>query len=80
MGSDSCIVKEGFHDRNNDSFFNHVLVSILTKDLSLCMPFATYAKSLRLHFWYCLVGDCSQFDRLFRCLSCKIVFFILILS
>lgn len=75
MGGDPGIVKKRFDNWDNDGCSNYVPVSIPTKNLSFCLSFATYAKSLWLHFWYCLVGNRSQFDRLLCCLSCKLLFF-----
>lgn len=71
VGGDTGIVEKGVDHGDNDGFFGNVLIPIPTKDLSFGMSFATDAKSLWLHFWYRLVGNRSQYDRLFRRLSCK---------
>lgn len=75
MGSDPGFAKEGFDDGNNDNCFNHVPIPIPTEDISLDMSFATNAKSIWIHFWYRLVGNRSQFDRILCCLSCKFFFY-----
>lgn len=73
MGSDPEIARKRFNNGCDDNFPNHVSHPIPTQDLSLSSPPTKHANSLRLHFWYCLVGSSPQLDRLFCRLSCNIL-------
>lgn len=71
MGYNPISVGERVSDIGDDSVPNNVSVSISSKDISLYLPIAPPSKPLWLHFWHCLVGNCTKLDRLFRCLPCK---------
>lgn len=69
VGGSSRASEEGFNNSYYDSILNYVSFPISSQDLSLYLPLETHAKSLRLHFWHCLVGNCTQFDCIFRRIS-----------
>lgn len=71
MGGSSIAFEEGINNTCNDNVLDNISIPIPPKNLSLCLPLATDAKSLWLHFWYCLVGNRSQFDCIFCSFTCK---------
>lgn len=74
MGGDTITTGKRVNNTSNDSVFNNVFVSISTKNISLCLSTTSHAKSLWLHLWHCLVGDCPQHDRIFRGITCKCLY------
>lgn len=65
MGGNPEASRKRVDDGGDDGVAGDVCVPILAQNLPLSMPAPPYAKSLRLHFRHCLVGHCSQLDRLF---------------
>lgn len=69
MGCDSLSAGEWINYSGDDSVLDHVFVPISPQNLPFGLPFATHAEPFWVHFWNCLVGDCSQHDRLFCCIT-----------
>ncbi|KAH7544230.1 hypothetical protein JRO89_XS15G0132800 [Xanthoceras sorbifolium] len=74
MGGDSIFIEKRIDNCGDDGVVDNVSVPISPKNLPLSLPFAPHAKPFWLHFWHCLVGDCSQHDRILRCITYPIYY------
>lgn len=75
VGGNSVSARERGNNESDDGVIDNVPLPIPPQDLPLRMPPTPHAKLVRLHLRHCLVGDCSQHDRLFCCIPCKFTFF-----
>lgn len=78
MGGNSIIIGKRIGNASNDGVLDHLPLPIPSEDLPLRLPFTSNAEPFRLHLRNCLVGDCSQFDCLFRRLTRKFLSYIYI--
>lgn len=71
VGGDTFSSKERVCDFGSVSYACNIPIPISTEDISLRSSSPPQCYSFRLHFWYRLVGNRTQHDRLFRRGSCK---------
>lgn len=71
VGGCSIFDCKRIHNNSDDNILDHVPLSILSKDLPLCLSLTSNSKSFRLYFWDSLVGDCAQLDCLLCCIACE---------